>query len=52
MFINEVVKMRKESVIDYGEYIVSEEILKMLNQGNNKQVFSICTLSRQEKVLI
>lgn len=41
--------MRKESVIDYGEYIVSEEILKMLNQGNNKQYSIFAPLSRQEK---
>lgn len=41
--------MRKESVIDYGEYVVSEEILKMLNQDNNKQFSVFAPLSRQEK---
>jgi len=41
--------MRKESVIDYGEYIVSEEILKALNRNNNKQYSIFAPLSKQEK---
>ena len=43
--------MRKESVIDYGEFIASEELLKILNKGNAKfKEYSIfAPLSRQEK---
>ena len=41
--------MRKESVIYYGEYIVSEEILKALNRNNNKQYSIFAPLSKQEK---
>ena len=43
--------LKKESIIDYGEYIVSDELLKTLNKGNEKfKEFSIfAPLSRQEK---
>jgi hypothetical protein len=41
--------MRKESVLDYGEYIAAEEILKILNQGKNKKYSIFAPISRQEK---
>ncbi|MDY0276733.1 MAG: hypothetical protein RBQ97_01475 [Acholeplasma sp.] len=41
--------MRKESLIDYREFIVSEELLKMLNKGKNKQYSVFAPFSRQEK---
>ena len=43
--------MRKESVIDYGEYIVAEGLLKHLNVSKNKfKEYSIfAPLSRQAK---
>lgn len=43
--------MRKESVIDYGEYIAAEVLLKHLNVSKNKfKEYSIfAPLSRQEK---
>jgi len=43
--------MKKESVIDYGEYVVAEEITKLLNAGNKvfKEYSVFAPLSRQEK---
>jgi hypothetical protein len=43
--------MKKESVIDYGEYVVAEEITKLLNSGNEvfKEYSVFAPLSRQEK---
>ncbi len=43
--------MRKESVIDYGEYTVAEEMLKHLNAGKKKQYSVFAPLSRQEKAV-
>jgi hypothetical protein len=41
--------MRKESVLDYGEYIAAEEFLRILTQCNNKKYSIFAPLSRQEK---